>query len=129
MSWIVTPLRDLLSPMALNGWVCQTLLGRRRRTRSKIQSIQNESIKPGSQDTNIGLPKRQIAPQSRKVISTYTGAITKNKYELTKMGFTTDYTFLVHHLKFHLKKFSQTPQGTSFTKLIKNWDATAASVL
>ena len=40
------------------------------------------------------------------------------------MGFTTDYTFLVHHLKFHLKKFSQTPQGTSFTKLIENWDKT-----
>ena len=40
------------------------------------------------------------------------------------MGFTTDHAFLVHHLMFHLEKFSQTPQGTSFTKLLDNWDKT-----
>ena len=40
------------------------------------------------------------------------------------MGFTTDYSVLVHRLKFHLDQFSQTPQGTRFTKLIKNWDKT-----
>ena len=38
------------------------------------------------------------------------------------MGFTTNYAVLVHHLNFHLEKFSQTPQGTSFTKLIDYWD-------
>ena len=40
------------------------------------------------------------------------------------MGFTTDYAVLVHHLNLHLEKFSQTPQGTSFTKLIYDWEKT-----
>ena len=38
------------------------------------------------------------------------------------MGFTNDYAILFHHLKFHLENFSQTPQGTRFTKLIDNWE-------
>ena len=42
----------------------------------------------------------------------------QNEYELTKVGFTTNYAVLVHHLKFHLGIFSKTPQGKSFTKLI-----------
>ena len=38
------------------------------------------------------------------------------------MGFTTYYAVLVHHLNFHLRIFSQTTQGTSFTKLINDWE-------
>ena len=74
-----------------------------------IQSIQTESIKPGYQYTNTGLLKRQIAPQWSEGIRTYIEAITKNEYDITNMGFMTDYTVLFHHLKFHLKKFDQTP--------------------
>ena len=74
-----------------------------------IQSIQTEYINPGSQDTNAGLLKLQSAPQWSEGIHTYSAEITKNEYKLTKMGFTTYYAVLVHHLKFHLDKFSQTP--------------------
>ena len=87
-----------------------------------IQSIHTKLINPGSQDTNIGLLKRQSAPQWSKDIRSYSAAITKNKYELTKMGFTTNYAVLVHHLKLHLEIFAQTPQGTSFTKLVDDWE-------
>ena len=89
-------------------------------THNIIQSIQTESIKNWSQDTNTGLLKRHSAPQWGEGIRTYSMAITKNEYKLTKMGFTTDYAVLVHHIKFHLEKFYQTPQGTSFTKLLNN---------
>ena len=37
------------------------------------------------------------------------------------MGFTTNYAVLVHHLKFQLECFPQTPQGTSFNELINDW--------
>ena len=40
------------------------------------------------------------------------------------MGFTTYYDILVHHLKFHLDLFAQTPLGISFTKLINYWHKT-----
>ena len=40
------------------------------------------------------------------------------------MVFTTDFSILVHHLKFHLEQFFQTPQGKSFTKLLVDWDKT-----
>ena len=40
------------------------------------------------------------------------------------MGFVTNYTFLVHNIKFHLKVFFQTPQGKSFSKPIDDWDKT-----
>ena len=38
------------------------------------------------------------------------------------MGFTTYYSALAHHLKFHLEELFQTPQGTSFNKPLGNWD-------
>ena len=92
------------------------------KTHNIIQSIQTEPTKTGSQDTKTGLLMRQIEPQWRKGIHTYSTSITKNEYELTKMGFTTDHAILFHHLKSYLEKFSQIPQGTSSTKLINNWD-------
>ena len=70
----------------------------------------------------IGLIKRQSTPQWSEGIRSYSAAITKNKYKLTKMEFTTDYSVLVHNLKFHLENFPLNPQGTSFTKLIDEWD-------
>ena len=79
-----------------------------------IQSIQTESIKPRSQDTNTGILKRQSSSQWSKGILTYIKAITKNEYELTKMLFTTYYAVLVHHIKFHLETFAQTPPGNQF---------------
>ena len=48
------------------------------------------------------LLKCQISPQWSEGICTYSMAITKNEYELTKMEFTTDYTVLVHNLKLQL---------------------------
>ena len=87
-----------------------------------IQSIQTEYIKPGSQDTNTGLLEIQSASQWSEGIHTYSTAIAKNKYEITNMVFTAEYSVLVHHLNSHLEKFSQTPQGTSFTNLLDNWD-------
>ena len=40
------------------------------------------------------------------------------------MGFTSDYAVLIRHIKLHLKIFAQTPQGTSFIKLIGKWGKT-----
>ena len=33
-----------------------------------------------------------------------------------------DYSVLVYHINFHLEPFYQTPHGTSFTKLLDDWD-------
>ena len=51
-------------------------------------------------------------------------AITKYEYDITKMGFTTEYAVLFHHLKSHQEMFAQTLQETSFTKLLNDWDKT-----
>ena len=40
------------------------------------------------------------------------------------MGLKKDYYILVHHLKFHLEKFSKTTQGTIFTTLLGDSDKT-----
>ena len=40
------------------------------------------------------------------------------------MVLTKDYTVIVHHLKFHLEKFDQPPRGTSFNKIIDDWEKT-----
>ena len=84
--------------------------------------IQTKLIKPRSQDTNTGLLNRQSAPQWSEVIQAYSTAITKEEYELTNMGFTTDYAIINHHIKFQLEIFDQTPQDTSFTKIIDDWE-------
>ena len=74
------------------------------------------------QGITTGLLKHHITPQWSEGIHTYSSEITKNVYKLTNMGLTTDYSVLVHHFKFNLEKFSQTPQGASFAKLLENWD-------
>ena len=70
--------------------------------RYRIHSIQTESIKPGYQDTNMVLIKCLSTPQWNEGIRIYSAEMTKNEYDLTNIGFTTYYSALVHHLKFHV---------------------------
>ena len=90
--------------------------------RAIIQAITTESIKTDSQYTQDALDKRQQAPVWSDGIRLYISNLPKNEHELTKIGFSTDYSLLVHRVKYQLESFAQTPQGKTFVKVINEWD-------
>ena len=51
----------------------------------------------------------------------YISNLLKNEHKLTKIGFSTDYSLLVHRIKYHLESFAQTTQGKTFKNVINEW--------
>ena len=80
------------------------------------------SIIAGYQDTQDALNKLQQAPVWADDIRLYISNLLNNEHKLTKIGFNTNYSLLVHRLKYQLESFNQTPQGKFFEKVINEWD-------
>ena len=79
-----------------------------------IESITTKSVKTVSQDTQDALTKLQQEPVWADGIHQYISNLLKNVHELINIGFNTDYSLLMHRVKFQLESFTQTPQGKTF---------------